>query len=67
MRAEFAVVREGDDLTTIEKLHRSKKLDEIQEFLHDEIGVVEMDFSDLLDIPEKLDSVKMGKHWLPDD
>ena len=67
IRAEFAIVREGDELADIEKGHRANTLDVIQKYLYDNIGIVEMDFADLLDIPQQLDSVKMGDHWLPDD
>jgi HD-GYP domain-containing protein (c-di-GMP phosphodiesterase class II) len=65
VRAEFAIVREGDDLAALEKRHKLKTLDTIQQYLYESVGIVELDFSDLLDIPEKIDELKMGDHWRP--
>ncbi|MBF0193703.1 MAG: hypothetical protein HQL71_04055 [Magnetococcales bacterium] len=65
VRAEFAIVREGDDLEALEKRHKLKTLDTIQNYLYEDVGIVELDFSDLLDIPEGLDELKMGDHWRP--
>ncbi|MBF0444137.1 MAG: hypothetical protein HQL68_01000 [Magnetococcales bacterium] len=65
VRAEFAIVREGDDLDALEKRHKLKTLDSIQQYLYESVGVVELDFSDLLNIPANIDELQMGDHWLP--
>ncbi|MBF0380633.1 MAG: hypothetical protein HQL69_06430 [Magnetococcales bacterium] len=65
VRAEFAIVREGDELASLEKRHKLKTLDPIQQYLYETVGIVELDFSDLLDIPANIDEIQMGKHWLP--
>jgi hypothetical protein len=65
VRAEFAVVREGDDLKTLEQGHKSNSLDNIQKYLYDSIGIIELDFADLLDLPGDLDRIQIGEHWRP--
>ena len=63
VRAEFAIVREGDELADLEKAYSANKLDGIQEYLFKSVGIIEMDFSDLLNLPDELNEVEMGEHW----
>jgi hypothetical protein len=64
VRAEFMIVREGDDPQALEKGHGANTLDSIQKYLYENIGIVEMDFSDLLALPPQLNEVKIGDHWI---
>ncbi|MBF0448900.1 MAG: hypothetical protein HQL67_11920 [Magnetococcales bacterium] len=63
VRAEFAIVREGDELEVLEKGFIANTLDPIQKYLYESVGIVDLDFSDLLNIPEELDEITMGEHW----
>ncbi|MBF0448033.1 MAG: hypothetical protein HQL67_07535 [Magnetococcales bacterium] len=61
-KAQFMILREGDDPNELESLNEKKKLEPIQDLLLNTIGLVVMDFSDLLALPD-LSHVKMGAHW----
>ncbi|MEO5376946.1 MAG: hypothetical protein H7832_04070 [Magnetococcus sp. DMHC-6] len=63
MRAEFMFIREGDTLQEMEKRAAKNELDPLQEFLFNQIGPVEIDFSDVLEIPA-MTGIVMGDHWL---
>ncbi len=43
-------------------MNEKNKLGPIQDLLLNQVGLVIMDFTDLLDLPD-LSHVKMGKHW----
>ncbi|MBF0455967.1 MAG: HD domain-containing protein [Magnetococcales bacterium] len=64
VRAEFVLVREGDTLDELEKGYKANTLDAIQNYLYASIGTIELDFSDLLEIPSQLSDIQIGDHWL---
>ncbi|MBF0621231.1 MAG: hypothetical protein HQL54_04825 [Magnetococcales bacterium] len=60
--ARFMILREGDDLETLQKLNEAGRLTPIQDLLINQIGVVELDFTDLIALPD-LSTVAQGAHW----
>ncbi|MBF0622270.1 MAG: hypothetical protein HQL54_10140 [Magnetococcales bacterium] len=62
-KAKVFFLREGDHYDEI-IYRKPKKLDSLQLLLRDKIGIIEIDFSHLLDMPD-LSHIKPGKHWPP--
>ncbi|MBF0370630.1 MAG: hypothetical protein HQL52_14350 [Magnetococcales bacterium] len=62
-RGRFAIMREREEFADLEKIAALGELDTLQSFLYHKIGIVEIDFSDVLDLPASLDSLEMGDHW----
>ncbi|MBF0624000.1 MAG: hypothetical protein HQL82_04250 [Magnetococcales bacterium] len=62
-KAKVAFVREGDQWKDL-KTAAPEKLDPLQQFLVETIGVVEMDFSPVIDLPD-LSHIQPGPHWTP--
>ncbi|MBF0126464.1 MAG: hypothetical protein HQM02_04550 [Magnetococcales bacterium] len=60
-RAKVAFLREGDAWYEMKKT-RDGQLDHLQDYLVNKIGVVEMDFTDAIDLPD-LSNLRMGAHW----
>lgn len=61
-RAKFMIVREGDDPKELDILNEKGKLDPLQDLLINQIGDVEMDFSEQLSLPD-FGHVMEGQHW----
>ncbi|MEO5331479.1 MAG: hypothetical protein H7839_05600 [Magnetococcus sp. YQC-5] len=62
-RAKVAFLREGDVWSALKNM-REEKLDALQFYLLHKIGVVEMDFSSTIEMPD-LSHIQMGAHWRP--
>ncbi|MBF0340057.1 MAG: hypothetical protein HQL95_03735 [Magnetococcales bacterium] len=60
--ARFLILREGDDLKTLQEAAEREELDPIQELLCNRIGEVVMDFRDLVALPD-LGGVVPGEYW----
>lgn len=63
-RGEFAIVREGNHLGDIKRAEGTQDLDPIQDYLVNKVGVVELNFEDLVALPD-LSGITMGDHWKP--
>lgn len=61
-RALFAIVREGDDLEMLEHGNMRGTLGPLRNYLWNKIGLVEMDFSRQVALPD-LSHVAQGKQW----
>ncbi|MBF0628983.1 MAG: hypothetical protein HQL91_12270 [Magnetococcales bacterium] len=62
-RAKVVFMREGDSWHELKKM-RDDKLDPLQRYLVHKIGIVEMDFTATIALPN-LDHVTLGDHWKP--
>lgn len=64
-RALFAIVREGNVLEELEKSDVYEELDPLQSYLLNKIGLVELDFTELItDLPD-MSSIVRGAYWEP--
>ncbi|MBF0357800.1 MAG: hypothetical protein HQL70_04275 [Magnetococcales bacterium] len=61
-KAIFRILREGDDPKELDDISAKNKLGSIQDLLLNQVGLVIMDFSDLLSLPD-LSHIKSGEHW----
>ncbi|MBF0194460.1 MAG: hypothetical protein HQL71_07855 [Magnetococcales bacterium] len=61
-KAKFRIIREGDDLNELDLLNSKDGLESIQDLLINKIGLVEMDFTDLIALPD-MSHITMGDHW----
>jgi HD-GYP domain-containing protein (c-di-GMP phosphodiesterase class II) len=61
-KAKFRIIREGDDPNELDTINAKNGLESIQDLLINKIGLVEMDFADLIALPD-MSHITMGDHW----
>ena len=63
--AQFAIVREGDQLKDLSKANIYKTLGPLRNYLFNQVGLVELDFSALTTTLPNLSGIVRGDHWKP--
>lgn len=60
--ALFRILREGDKIEDVEAMNDNNEIGPIRDLLFNQIGNVEIDFTDLLALPD-MRPLKEGEHW----